>query len=69
MATVRVTRGDIEEGQVALAVQCWDEQASESHIAFQVQSLDSEDLPAIDEQACVFTEWEDPDLPVLGDEG
>ncbi len=68
VGVVRVTAGDVPEGQEYLGVQCWDATATETHSAFLPHAEGAADRPEIDADACEFDDWQDPVLPAMGDE-
>ncbi|MCA9545034.1 MAG: hypothetical protein KC613_11610 [Myxococcales bacterium] len=69
VADVIVTGGDLTGQAEALAVECWDAHAAQTHTDFVVRALGGEDLPETDGPGCVVTDWQAPEFPALGDEG
>lgn len=68
VVNARSTEGDIEAGREVLVVQCWDAHAAETYVDFLAQAEGSAGQPAIDGQACVFTDWSAPGIPPMADE-
>lgn len=66
VATAKVTGGDLGDDQVALAVECWDERAAQSHLAYGVQAIEEEARLEPDAERCVFADWSEPQAPEVG---
>jgi len=65
---VRVTGGDVPAGQEYLGVECWDNTAAQTHVAFKAQAAEGPERPEIDGAKCVFDDWQAPEFPPMGDE-
>lgn len=65
---VRVSGGDVAEGQVIYGLQCWDARGALTHEAFAMEAADAEGRPAADPEACPFADWSEPAFPPLADE-
>jgi len=58
--------GDLGETHTALAVECWDERAAQSHLDYAIQAVEDEGRLQPDAEQCVFADWSEPEAPAVG---
>jgi len=68
VANIRALDGDLGE-RVALAVECWDERAAQTHVRWLEQAASDEERPEALPEACIFEDWLEPVTAPLADEG